>query len=227
MTWNLGFVFGQTYLCMSRKRQCLLPSGHPIAIWVSRLVVLAVQGQSQGRVALFRPHGKPVLPLQDPPHSIYVTPWAVCGLRACHVLVCLLGFLAKTGIRWPGIILEGTAPVCFPKMRPMWWGNWSCEPDIGPEQTAVPSSLSMVNLQPQGELALWHISCSALRSVSSPDCWRGGNWEASCPGLRRQGGGFERFLAFLCWCETSSWVTGTGAGGILQCRLRKQGGQGL
>lgn len=129
MTWNLGFVFGQRYLCVSRKRQCLLPSGHPIAIWVSRLVVLAVQGQSQGRVALFKPHGKPVLPLQDPPHSIYVTPWAVCGLRACHVLVCLLGFLAKPGIRWPGIILEGTAPVCFPEtnvvgeliMRAWYW----------------------------------------------------------------------------------------------------------
>ena len=38
---------------------------------------------------------------------------------------------------------------------------------------------------------------------------------------------FERFLAGLCWCETSSWVMGTGAGGILQCRLRKQGGQSL
>ena len=134
------------------------------------------------------------------PSTSYVCNWAVCGLGAFHVLVCLRGFLAKPGIRWPGIMLEGTAPVCIPKMRPMWWGDWSCERDIGPEQTAVPSSLSMVN-QPQGELVLWCISCSALRSVSSPDGWRGDNWEASCPGLKRQGGGFWKIScrSVLVW----------------------------
>lgn len=35
----------------------------------------------------------------SPPHPMYVTPWAVCGLGAFHVLVCLRGFLAKPGIR--------------------------------------------------------------------------------------------------------------------------------
>lgn len=102
--------------------QCLLPSGHPIAIWISRLVILAVQGQSQGRVALFKPHGKTSV-ASSRPSTFYVCNSLGCGLNAFHVLVCLLGFLAKPGIRWPGIILEGTAPVSIPKRRPMWWGG--------------------------------------------------------------------------------------------------------
>lgn len=119
--WGL-FVFGQRYLCVSRKRQCLLPSGHPIAIWVSRLVILAVQGQSQGRVALFKPHGKTSVASSSASTS-HVCNSLGCGLDAFHVLVYLLGCLAKPGIRWPVIILEGIAPVSIPKRRPMWWGT--------------------------------------------------------------------------------------------------------
>lgn len=116
----------------------------------------------------------------------------------CFPSLCLLGFPAKhPGIRWSGVFLGGIAPAYFPKMRPVWWwglvrrtrywtrGN-SCpfkchKSQHGGHSAPVAFGVMMQTFPSSFCLKI----CFIARQLKEREIA-----DASCPGLRHQGGGF-------------------------------------